>query len=141
LAVLLHFRQGHAFVELVELVFVGLLVDDSLINEGVEELVFAALQLDELALGGGSLGRDVLSSGLPDVEDDSPEEGYQLRTRTEVLQEAEKFGLQLVPRNVGAAAAGFGRTVVVGVAPPGFALGPGAGEGLVRCRRVPGLGG
>ncbi|HKH49419.1 MAG TPA: hypothetical protein VKM72_32520 [Thermoanaerobaculia bacterium] len=128
---LLHLGQDQALVELGELVLVGVLVDGLLVDEGLQELVFAALQLDNLALGGGSLGRDVLSPGLPGIEDDPPEEGQELRARPELLQEGEELGFELVPGHVRPAAVGLGRAVVVGVAPAVAALRPGAGERLV----------
>ncbi|HEX7181366.1 MAG TPA: hypothetical protein VF756_05955 [Thermoanaerobaculia bacterium] len=126
---MLYLRQGHAFVELVQLVFVGVLVDRSLVDEGLDELLFATLQLRDLALGGGSLGGDVFSPGLPDVQDDGPEEGQELGAGTEAIEEGQELGFQLVAWGIRLAATGFRWAVIVGVA-LALALRPGAGEGL-----------
>ncbi len=121
--------RGHGFVELVELLLVGGLVDGFLEDEGFDELIFAALEVGEGSLGSGSAGGVVFSLGFPDVEDDGAEEAQEFLAGTQALQEEEEFLLQLVAGDVGAAAVGGGQAVVVGVA-LAFALGPGAAEGL-----------
>ncbi|HKH43132.1 MAG TPA: hypothetical protein VKM72_00525 [Thermoanaerobaculia bacterium] len=73
--------QGHGFVQLGELLFVGVLVDGFLEDEGLDELVFAALQIRDLPLGGGPLSGDLLVPSFPVIQDDDLEEGHELGAR------------------------------------------------------------
>ncbi|HKH48213.1 MAG TPA: hypothetical protein VKM72_26435 [Thermoanaerobaculia bacterium] len=120
-------RQG--LVQLVHLVFVGALVDEPLVDEGLEELLLAPLHVRDLPLGGGFLGGDVGVPGFPVVQDDGLEEGQELGPRPHTLKEAQVEPVKLVPRDVRLAAAGVRRAVVVGI-PLALALRPGAGEGV-----------
>ncbi|MFP5286732.1 MAG: hypothetical protein ACLGI9_13405 [Thermoanaerobaculia bacterium] len=73
--------QDHGFVQPGELLPVGVLVDGFLENEGLDELVFAPLEVRDLAFGGRPLGGGLLVPGFPVIQDDGPEEGHELWVR------------------------------------------------------------
>jgi hypothetical protein len=47
----------------------------------LDELLFAPLQVCDLAFSRGSQVGDILSPALPDIQDNGPEEGWELGAR------------------------------------------------------------